>query len=239
VAGRPGRLGGARGGSWHDDQSLSLFLAGRAGVEEEKAKGRRLLVHRRGATSREIVDRRIDVGVGTFFSNLVMFFIILTTALTLHRHGVVTINTTRDAATALRPLAGNYAYFLYTLGIVGTGLLAIPTLAGSAAYAIAETFDWAYGMDERFENAVSFYSVFILSTVVGATLDFFNVDPIKALLWSAVVNGVLAPFVLVALLLVASDPRIMQGQISSRVTRVVVALTTLLMFGAAIGMFIF
>jgi Mn2+/Fe2+ NRAMP family transporter len=217
---------------------LFFWQAGQE-VEEEKAKGRRLIVHRRGATSREIVDRRIDVGVGTFFSNLVMFFIILTTALTLHRHGVVTINTTRDAATALRPLAGNYAYFLYTLGIVGTGLLAIPTLAGSAAYAIAETFDWAYGMDERFENAVSFYSVFILSTVVGATLDFFNVDPIKALLWSAVVNGVLAPFVLVALLLVASDPRIMQGQISSRVTRVVVALTTLLMFGAAIGMFIF
>ena len=118
-------------------------------------------------------------------------------------------------------------------------MLAIPTLAGSAAYAVAETFDWAYGMDERFENAVSFYSVFILATVVGAALDFFNVDPIKALFWSAIVNGVLAPFVLVALLLVATDPRIMHGQISSVVTRVVVALTTLLMFGAAIGMFIF
>jgi Mn2+/Fe2+ NRAMP family transporter len=217
---------------------LFFWQAGQE-VEEEKAKGRRLVVHRRGATSTEIADRRIDVGVGTFFSNVVMFFIILTTALTLHRHGVVTINTTRDAATALRPLAGNYAYFLYTLGIVGTGLLAIPTLAGSAAYAIAETFDWAYGLDERFENAVLFYSVFILATVVGAALDFFNVDPIKALVWSAIVNGVLAPFVLVALLIVASDPRIMHGQVSSPVTRVVVALTTLLMFGAAVGMFVF
>jgi Mn2+/Fe2+ NRAMP family transporter len=217
---------------------LFFWQAGQE-VEEEKARGRRLVVHRRGATSTEIVDRRIDVTVGTFFSNLVMFFIILTTALTLHRHGVLSINTTREAATALRPFAGNYAYFLYTLGIVGTGLLAIPTLAGSAAYAIAETFDWAYGMDERFENAVSFYTVFILATVVGAALDFFNVDPIKALLWSAVINGVLAPFVLVALLLVASDPKIMHGQVSSRVTRVVVALTTLLMFGAALGMFIF
>jgi Mn2+/Fe2+ NRAMP family transporter len=118
-------------------------------------------------------------------------------------------------------------------------LLAIPTLAGSAAYAFAETFDWAYGLDERFENAVSFYSIFILSTVAGAALDFFNIDPIRALLWSAIINGVLAPFVLVALLLVASDPLIMNGQVSSRVTRVVVALTTLLMFGAAIGMFIF
>jgi Mn2+/Fe2+ NRAMP family transporter len=217
---------------------LFFWQAGQE-VEEEKAKGRRLVIHRRGATSREIVDRRIDVGVGTFFSNLVMFFIILTTALTLHRHGIDTITTTRDAATALRPLAGDYAYFLYTLGIVGTGLLAIPTLAGSAAYAIAETFDWAYGLDERFENAVLFYSVFILATVVGATLDFFNVDPIKALLWSAIINGVLAPFVLVALLLVASDAKIMHGQVSSRVTRLVVGLTTLLMFGAAVGMFVF
>jgi Mn2+/Fe2+ NRAMP family transporter len=217
---------------------LFFWQAGQE-VEEERARGRRLVVHRRGATSRELVDRRIDVGVGTFFSNLVMFFIILTTALTLHRHGIVTINTTQEAATALRPLAGNYAYFLYTLGIVGTGLLAIPTLAGSAAYAFAETFDWAYGLDERFENAVSFYSIFILATVVGAALDFFNVDPIKALLWSAIVNGVLAPFVLVALLLVASDPRIMHGQVSSPITRVVVAVTTVLMFGAAIGMFIF
>jgi Mn2+/Fe2+ NRAMP family transporter len=217
---------------------LFFWQAGQE-VEEEKAKGRRLVIHRRRATSREINDRRIDVGVGTFFSNLVMFFIILTTALTLHRHGILSINTTREAATALRPLAGDYAYFLYTLGIVGTGLLAIPTLAGSAAYAIAETFDWAFGLDERFENAVLFYSVFILSTVVGAALDFFNIDPIKALLWSAIINGVLAPFVLVALLLVASDPRVMHGQVSSPVTRLVVILTTVLMFGAAIGMFVF
>ena len=217
---------------------LFFWQAGQE-VEEEKARGRRLLVHRRGATSTELADRRIDVGVGTFFSNVVMFFIILTTALTLHRHGITAINTSSEAAAALRPLAGEHAYFLYTLGIVGTGLLAIPTLAGSAAYAFAETFDWAYGMDERFENAVSFYSVFILSTVIGASLDFFNVDPIKALFWSAIINGLLAPFVLVALFMVASDPVIMHGQISSRVTRAVVAVTTVLMFGAAVGMFIF
>jgi len=216
---------------------LFFWQAGQE-VEEEKAKGRRLLIHRRGATRREIVDRRIDVGVGTFFSNLVMFFIILTTALTLHQHGVA-ITTTREAAEALRPLAGNYAYFLYTIGLVGTGLLAIPTLAGSAAYAFAETFDWTYGLDEKFHNAVSFYSVFILATVAGAALDFFRVDPIKALFWSAVVNGVLAPFLLVALLLVSNDARIMNGQVSSRLTRVVVILTTMIMFGAAIGMFIF
>lgn len=217
---------------------LFFWQAGQE-VEEEKAKGRRLVVHRQDATPTEIADRRIDVGVGTFFSNLVMFFIILTTALTLHPHGVTDIATTKDAAQALRPLAGDHAYFLYTLGIIGTGLLAIPTLAGSAAYAFAETFEWAYGLDEKFHNAVSFYAVFIAATAAGAVLDLFNVDPIKALLWSAIVNGVLAPFLLTAVLIVASDRRIMRGQISSRLTRTVVAITTLLMFGAGIAMFLF
>ncbi|HEY6482681.1 MAG TPA: divalent metal cation transporter [Steroidobacteraceae bacterium] len=217
---------------------LFFWQAGQE-VEEERARGRRLLVHRQGATSGEIADRRIDVGVGTFFSNIVMFFIILTTALTLNRHGVTDIATTKEAAAALRPLAGQHAYLLYTIGIIGTGLLAIPTLAGSAAYAFAETFDWAYGLDEKFHNAVSFYSVFILATVAGALLDFLRVDPIKALLWSAIVNGVLAPFLLSAVLLVASDRRIMRGQISSLVTRTVVGITTVLMFAAGAAMFVF
>jgi Mn2+/Fe2+ NRAMP family transporter len=208
-------------------------------VEEEKAMGRLMLISRRGATRRELQDRRIDIGVGTFFSNVVMFFIILTTALTLHAHGMTSINTTRQAAEALRPLAGDGAYFLYTLGLVGTGLLAIPTLAGSAAYAFAETFDWAYGLDEKLHNAVSFYSVFVLATVAGAAMELFHVNPIKALYWSAVVNGLLAPFLLVALLLVATDKRVMHGQTSSRTTRWVVGATTVAMFGAAIGMFVF
>ena len=217
---------------------LFFWQAGQE-VEEERARGRRLLIHRQGATSDELIDRRIDVGIGTFFSNIVMFFIILTTALTLHRHGFTTIATTKDAAEALRPLAGDYAYLLYTVGIIGTGLLAIPTLAGSAAYAFAETFEWAYGLDEKFDNAVSFYCVFILATIAGAALDLLNIDPIKALVWSAIVNGMLAPFLLVTVLLVASDQTIMRGQISSRTTRIVVGITTVLMFGAGIGMFVF
>ncbi len=208
-------------------------------VEEEKAMGRLMLISRRGATSSELHDRRIDIGIGTLFSNVVMFFIILTTALTLHAHGITSISTTRQAAEALRPLAGDYAYFLYTIGLVGTGLLAIPTLAGSAAYAFAETFDWAYGLDEKFRNALSFYAVFIFATVVGAAMDLFNVDPIKALFWAAIVNGLLAPFLLIALLLVATDRRVMQGQTSSTTTRWVVGITTVVMFGAAVGMFVF
>jgi Mn2+/Fe2+ NRAMP family transporter len=216
---------------------LFFWQAGQE-VEEKRYKSHGSLIHRARATRHDLVDRRIDIGIGTFFSNLVMFFIILTTALTLHRHGVTEISTTRQAAEALRPLAGDYAYFLYTLGVIGTGLLAIPTLAGSAAYAFAETFDWTYGLDEKLRNAVAFYGVFVFATVAGAALDLLKVDPMKALFWSAVLNGLLAPFLLTALLCVSNDRRIMHGQVSSRSTRVVVMLTTLVMFGAAIGMFI-
>jgi len=217
---------------------LFFWQAGQE-VEEEKAKGRRLLIHRQGTTRREIVDRRIDVTIGTFFSNVVMFFIMLTAALTLHQAGITDIKSSRDAAEALRPLAGDMAYWLYTLGIVGTGLLAIPTLAGSAAYAFAETFDWVYGMDKKLHNAGSFYAVFILAILGGIAIDLFGIDPIKAMFWSAVINGVLAPFLLCGILLVAIDKKIMLGQPSSMLTRSVVALTTLLMAGAAIGMFVF
>jgi NRAMP (natural resistance-associated macrophage protein)-like metal ion transporter len=208
-------------------------------VEEEKAMGRRMRVRRQGATSREIKDRKLDVGVGTFFSNLVMYFIILTTALTLHTHGVTSIETSRQAAEALKPLAGTFAATVFTLGIIGVGLLAIPTLTGSAAYAFAETFHWRHGLDQKFKAARAFYGVIILSTVIGIALDFAHVNPVKALFWTAVVNGLLAPFLLVGILIVACDRKIMMHQPSSLLGRLVVGVTTLVMFGAAIGMFVF
>jgi Mn2+/Fe2+ NRAMP family transporter len=114
-------------------------------VEEEKSAGQSSLAQRRGATSEELELRNIDVGVGAFFSNMVMFFIILTTAITLNRHGITNIETSRQAAEALRPFAGNFATTVFTLGIVGVGFLAIPTLAGSTAYAFAETLGWRQG----------------------------------------------------------------------------------------------
>ncbi len=214
---------------------LFFWQAGQE-VEEDKAKGLHQLISRIGASTRALADRRIDVTAGTFFSNVAMFFIILTTAVTLHQHGITKIGSSREAAEALRPLAGDYAYFLYTIGIVATGLLAIPTLAGSAAYAVAETFDWRYGLDEKLKNAASFYSVFVLATIGGVVLDFLHVNPIKALYWTAIINGFLAPFLLVALLLVANDRRVMQGQVSSSISRYVVIVTTALMFVAAIAM---
>ncbi|MDQ6828439.1 MAG: divalent metal cation transporter [Gemmatimonadota bacterium] len=208
-------------------------------VEEEKSKGRRRVADRVGATPEEIRTRKLDVGAGTLFSNLAMYFIILATALTLHRHGMTHPATSRDVAEALTPLAGRFAAMLYTVGLVGTGVLAIPTLAGSAAYAFAEVFGWRQGMDELYPKARAFYSVFIVSIALGVLFDFVGIDPVRGLYWTAVLNGLLAPFLLIGVLIVASDAELMAGQPSSRLGRGVVLATTLAMFGAAIGMFFF
>ena len=207
-------------------------------VEEEKAAGQSTLAKRRGATLQELELRNIDVGVGAFFSNMVMFFIILTTAITLNHHGITHIETTRQAAEALRPFAGKFAVTLFTVGIVGVGFLAIPTLAGSTAYAFAETLGWRQGLDKKLKQARWFYGLILLSTGVGVGLNFAGINPVKALYWTAVINGLLAPFLLVAILVVASDKKLMQGQPSSRLGWTVVAMTTVAMFAAGVAMFV-
>ncbi|MGC2637492.1 MAG: divalent metal cation transporter [Acidobacteriaceae bacterium] len=207
-------------------------------VEEEKAAGQSTLASRRGASGQELEMRNIDVGVGAFFSNAVMFFIILTTAVTLHRHGLTHVETTRQAAEALRPLAGKFAATLFTLGIVGVGFLAIPTLAGSSAYAFAETLGWRQGLNRTLKQARWFYALILFSTALGVGLDFAGINPVKALYWTAVINGLLAPFLLVGILIVASNRKLMQGQPSSRLGYAVVAITTLAMFAAGIAMFV-
>ena len=206
-------------------------------VEEERSSGHHTLQERRGATERQLRTRKLDVGVGTFVSNLVMYFIILVAAVTLHRGGVTNIETSSEAASALRPLAGNFAFLLYTVGIVGVGLLAIPTLTGSAAYAFAETFGWKQGLDRKLRQARSFYGIILFSTAVAVALDFSKFSAVQALYWSAVINGLLSPFLLIAILIVASDAKLMQGQPSSWLSRGVVAICTLAMFGAAVAMF--
>jgi Mn2+/Fe2+ NRAMP family transporter len=207
-------------------------------VEEEKAAGQLTLRARQGATRTEIGDRKIDIGLGTLFSNVAMFFIIVTTASTLHAHGQTKLATSADVAAALRPLAGPFAMLLYTIGIVGTGLLAIPTLAGSAAYAFAETFNWRQGIDQKFTRARAFYAVIGVSIAIGVAMDFAGISAVKALYWTAVINGLLAPFLLVGILHAASDRNVMCGQPSSWLGRVVVGLTTLAMFAAGIAMFV-
>jgi NRAMP (natural resistance-associated macrophage protein)-like metal ion transporter len=207
-------------------------------VEEEKWLGRRRVADRVGAKAYEIRTRWIDIIIGGFFSNAAMFFIILATALTLHEAGLTSLTTSRQVSEALTPLAGRFASLLYTVGLLGTGALAIPTLAGSGAYAFAEIFGWRQGMDEPYNRAPGFYAAFACSVALGIGMDFANVNAVSALYWTAVINGVLAPFLLVGILLAASDATLMHGQPSSFGARVVVMLATLIMFGAAIGMFL-
>jgi Mn2+/Fe2+ NRAMP family transporter len=207
-------------------------------VEEEKAIGRTRVKQRQGASPLELRRRATDVGIGTLFSNVAMIFIMLTCALALHGRGELKIESSRDVAEALRPFAGQYSYLLYTVGIIGTGVLAIPTLAGSAAYAFAETFNWRQGIDEKPRRARSFYRVLAFSMLCGVLLDFTDVGAVRALYLSAVLNGLLAPFLLLGILYVASNRRLMLGQPSGRLARAVVGVTILLMFGAAILMFV-
>ena len=208
-------------------------------VEEERAKGRHTVQDRQGASHHEIQHRRLDVLTGTFVSNLVMFFIMLTTAMTLNAHGIVGISSSREAMVALQPIAGRFASGLYALAIIGVGLLAVPTLSGSAAYAFAELFRWRDGLDLNLRQAPAFYGVVLLATLGGIAMDWLNLEPISALYWSAVINGVLSPFLLTGVLLVASDDHAMAQQPSSLASRAMVLLTILGMTGAAVGMFVF
>jgi Mn2+/Fe2+ NRAMP family transporter len=178
-------------------------------VEEEKARGRRSLAQRRGATAHELADARLDVVAGMFFSNLVMFFVMLATGATLHASGQREIESAQQAAEALRPLAGDGAYLLFALGLVGTGLLAVPVLAGSASFAIAETFGWRAGLDLSPWRGRRFYLVFAGAVLAGLALDLAGTNPIRMLVYSAVLNGLLAPPLLVLVMLVSRNRSVM------------------------------
>ncbi len=179
-------------------------------VESEILKGKTTLRERQEATTKkDIKNMRLDVWVGMFVSNLIMFFIIAVTAATLHVNGITNIATAADAAAALRPIAGNNAYLLFTLGIIGTGLLAVPILAGAASYALSESFGWEQGLHHELREANSFYGIIIISMLIGLAINFTGLDSIKALIYTAVVNGLVAPIVLVLIVLLSSNGKIM------------------------------
>ena len=184
-------------------------------VEEERAMGRNL-AQRKGATDAELRALRVDVITGMFASNFIMYFIILTTAATLHAHGIVKIDTAKQAAEALRPLAGNAAYLLFTLGLIGTGMLGVPVLAGSCAYAISEAAAWRGSLEKKPRGARKFYAVLGVAMALGLAIDYTGLDAVKMLFWSAVTNGVLAPPLILLILLLTSDRKVMGDQISSR-----------------------
>jgi NRAMP (natural resistance-associated macrophage protein)-like metal ion transporter len=190
-------------------------------VEEERAQGKTTAALRRGATDRELVAATKDVITGMFFSNLVMYFIILTTAATLNAHGVKNIETAREAAEALRPLAGKGAYWLFTLGLVGTGMLGVPVLAGSCAYTIAEAARWrGASLNQKFHLAPRFYAVIAVSVLVGLALNFAGFNAVKMLFWSAVLNGILAPPLVVLVVMLTSDRKVMGNRANSRGAKV-------------------
>ena len=157
----------------------------------------------------ELERIRNDTWIGMGYSNLISWFIIIATAATLHATGVTQIQTSAQAAQALRPIAGVATFAVFACGIIGTGLLAVPVLAGSAAYAVCETFDWVEGLDRKLKDARAFYSVIALATLIGLALNFVGIDPIKALYWSAVLNGLLAAPLMATMLLIATNRRIM------------------------------
>jgi NRAMP (natural resistance-associated macrophage protein)-like metal ion transporter len=178
-------------------------------IEEEIASGKTTIAQRSGSTPEEMKKMRVDVWSGMLLSNLVMFFIIAACATVLFRHGITNINTAQQAAEALRPFAGAATYYLFAVGIIGVGLLAIPVMAGSSAYAISESFGHRQGLNNKLKQAYSFYGVIIISMFIGLGLNFIGLNPIKALIYSAVLNGVVAPIIIVLILLLARKTKVM------------------------------
>jgi NRAMP (natural resistance-associated macrophage protein)-like metal ion transporter len=179
----------------------------------------------------------IDTYVGMGVSNGIALFIIIATAATLHESGVLDIQTSAQAAEALRPIAGRFAFLLFSLGIIGTGMLAVPVLAGSAAYAVAETFRWRRGLDRKLREARGFYAIIAFATLGGIALTFSPIDPIKALFWSAVINGVISVPILFVMMLLAGNPKVMGKFASSPRLKLVGWLATAVMAAAVIAMF--
>lgn len=163
----------------------------------------------RSGGSPELQRIALDTTVGMVFSNLIAYFIILTTAATLHTHGVTDIQTAADAANALRPIAGELAFLMFALGIIGTGLLAVPVLAGSAAYCVAEAFGWPSTLEAKFPDAVGFYVIILAATVIGFALTFSPINPIQMLVWSAVINGIVAVPIMAMMMMIVASKRVM------------------------------
>jgi NRAMP (natural resistance-associated macrophage protein)-like metal ion transporter len=207
-------------------------------VEEEKKEGRTTIASRRGATDKEIKKEKIDTIIGMLFCNVVFYFVILAAGATLHATGQTSVQSATEAAQALRPLAGNLATVLFAIGLIGAGLLAVPVLTGSAAYAVAEAFGWRAGLDEKPRHAKKFYAVIAGATLVGVGMDFAGINPISALFWTAVINGVTAPPLLVVVMLVSNNKRVMGRRKNGLGTNILGWLATAIMFAAAIGMFL-
>ena len=207
-------------------------------VEEELRMGRETLAEREGATDRELRIAEIDVDAGMIFASVVFYFVVLASAVTLHAGGKTDIQTATDAAEALRPLSHGLATVLFALGLIGSGFLAVPILTGSSAYAMCEAFDWQYGLNEKFRDARRFYLIIAAATLVGLLISFLKIPPVTALFWTAVINGVLAPPLIVVIMLVSNSKKVMGKRTNGPLTNFLGWSTAVIMTAAAIGMFV-
>jgi NRAMP (natural resistance-associated macrophage protein)-like metal ion transporter len=205
-------------------------------VEEEIKMGRRTLEEREGATYAELKAAAWDTNVGMFFCNLIFYFVILAAGATLHVSGKTSIQSAAEAAQALTPLAGRAASLLFAFGLIGSGFLAVPVLSGSCAYAVAEAFGWECSLNDKPREAKQFYLIIALSTLVGLLINFLGINPMAALFWTAVINGLLSPPLLVIVMLVSNDQKIMGDKTNSLAANIVGWAAAVIMFAAAFGM---
>jgi NRAMP (natural resistance-associated macrophage protein)-like metal ion transporter len=205
-------------------------------VEEEIEMGRKTQAERQGATYAELRGAAWDTDIGMLFCNVVFYFVILAAASTLHVAGKTDIQSATDAAQALRPLAGNASSVLFALGLIGAGFLAVPVLTGASAYAVAETFGWECSLADKPREAKQFYAVIAGSTFVGLLINFLGINPMAALFWTAVINGLISPPLLVIIMLVSNNKKVMGDKVNGLGANIVGWAATAIMFAAAIGM---
>jgi NRAMP (natural resistance-associated macrophage protein)-like metal ion transporter len=205
-------------------------------VEEDISMGRRRLTDRLGTTREELRHSARDVGFGMFFSNVVMYFIILSTASTLFKAGQHDINTAAEAAQALRPLAGNAAELLFAIGVIGVGFLAVPVMTIGAAYDVCQSFGWRHGLHVKPKEAKAFYAAIIAFTLIAMCLTFFGINPMKALVFAGIVQGFSTPFLMLVLMLITNNKKIMGRWLNTPAMNALGWLTTIAMFAAAIGL---
>ncbi len=204
-------------------------------IEEEVSLGRTTVHQRRGTNIKEIKKMKTDIWTGMFLSNLVMFFIIAVCANTLFVNGINSISSAQDAAIALKPFAGEMAVLLFAIGILGTGLLSVPVLASSTSYAISESFGWREGLYRKWKEAKAFYGIISVSIVIGVIVNFIGIDPIKALIYSAIANGIIAPIIIFFIVRISSDKKIMGYHKNSTLGKTIGWLTFIIMSLTAIG----
>ncbi|MDP3047378.1 MAG: Nramp family divalent metal transporter [Chloroflexota bacterium] len=207
-------------------------------IEEQIDEGRTTAGSRKGVTKTELKWMRTDVVAGMVLSNVVAWFIMATTASTLFQHGITTVDSAAKAAEALRPIAGDAAYLLFAVGIIGTGLLAVPILAGSAAYAVAETFKLREGLYLKLRQAPGFYGIIAFSTLLGFAMNLIGINPIQALYYTAVLNGIVAPPLLLMIMLIGNNRSIMKSKVNGRLSNTLGWITTIAMSIAAVALLV-